>query len=672
MTDTTTGHGVPAPRVLGGRYEVGNLLGRGGMAEVHVAHDTRLGRTVAVKLLRSDLARDPSFQARFRREAQAAAGLNHPSIVAVYDTGAEHLTEHGGGRVELPWIVMEYVEGRTLRDMLRTDHPLAITDALAYTEGVLAALEYSHRMGIVHRDIKPANVMITPAGEVKVMDFGIARAVSDSSATLTQTSAVMGTAQYLSPEQARGEQVDARSDLYSTGCLLYEILTGRPPFTGDAPVAVAYQHVSEQPRPPSALVPDIPPAVDSVVLMALSKDREHRYQSAGDFADDLRRAVEGRPLRGASLPPTAQATQQFAAAAPTTVTPPVPAGPATGTLPRVPDDGPVEQGRPRRWPWVLVIVALLLGIGVAVWALSNTGGGTGAPTETTASTPATVQVPAVVNSSQDEAQQEIEGAGLTANFTQAADDDVEAGNVVSTDPEAGTEVQVGGTVNVVVSSGPEAVQVPNVRGQSQEDARRQLQQAGFEVANVNPVDDASVDQGEVVSTDPAIGSSQPRGTSISLDIASGQVTVPNVVGRSQADALTTLNGLGFSTNTREEQSPEDEPGSVVEQSLPANTRVDAGSSIDLVIAAQPTATSTPTSSPSESPSASPTGSPTGSALGTGAVAGSVVGSAVGSPSTRASGKGTAVEAAGPGTGKDPDDPGRGSKGGSKDGSGDGR
>ncbi|WP_442490337.1 Stk1 family PASTA domain-containing Ser/Thr kinase [Kineococcus mangrovi] len=642
------------------------------MAEVHVAHDTRLGRTVAVKLLRSDLARDPSFQARFRREAQAAAGLNHPSIVAVYDTGAEHLTEHGGGRVELPWIVMEYVEGRTLRDMLRTDHPLAITDALAYTEGVLAALEYSHRMGIVHRDIKPANVMITPAGEVKVMDFGIARAVSDSSATLTQTSAVMGTAQYLSPEQARGEQVDARSDLYSTGCLLYEILTGRPPFTGDAPVAVAYQHVSEQPRPPSALVPDIPPAVDSVVLMALSKDREHRYQSAGDFADDLRRAVEGRPLRGASLPPTAQATQQFAAAAPTTVTPPVPAGPATGTLPRVPDDGPVEQGRPRRWPWVLVIVALLLGIGVAVWALSNTGGGTGAPTETTASTPATVQVPAVVNSSQDEAQQEIEGAGLTANFTQAADDDVEAGNVVSTDPEAGTEVQVGGTVNVVVSSGPEAVQVPNVRGQSQEDARRQLQQAGFEVANVNPVDDASVDQGEVVSTDPAIGSSQPRGTSISLDIASGQVTVPNVVGRSQADALTTLNGLGFSTNTREEQSPEDEPGSVVEQSLPANTRVDAGSSIDLVIAAQPTATSTPTSSPSESPSASPTGSPTGSALGTGAVAGSVVGSAVGSPSTRASGKGTAVEAAGPGTGKDPDDPGRGSKGGSKDGSGDGR
>ncbi|MEW1959884.1 Stk1 family PASTA domain-containing Ser/Thr kinase [Kineococcus sp. NPDC059986] len=615
MTDTTTGHGVPAPRVLGGRYEVGNLLGRGGMAEVHVAQDTRLGRTVAVKLLRSDLARDPSFQARFRREAQAAAGLNHPSIVAVYDTGSDHLTEHGGGRVELPWIVMEYVEGRTLRDMLRTDHPLAITDALSYTEGVLGALEYSHRMGIVHRDIKPANVMITPAGEVKVMDFGIARAVSDSSATLTQTSAVMGTAQYLSPEQARGEQVDSRSDLYSTGCLLYEILTGRPPFTGDAPVAVAYQHVSEQPRPPSALVPDIPPAVDHVVLMALSKDREHRYQSAGDFADDLRRAVEGRPLRGASLPPTAQATQQFAAA-PTTVTPPVPVGPATGTLPRIAEDGPLEEDRPRRWPWILVIVALVLGIGVVVWALSNQDGRSGSPTQTTASTPATVAMPDVVNSSESDARKAIEGAGLTANVTQAADDTVAAGNVVSTDPAAGTPVQVGGTVNVVVSSGPDAVQVPDVRGQSQEAARQTLQEAGFTVGNVNTVDDASVGKGEVVSTDPKIGASAPKGSAVGLNIASGQVTVPDVVGQSQTDALKQLNDLGFNVNTRETSAQGDgEPGSVVDQSLQPGTKVDSGTAINLVVQAQPTATDTPSASPTGSSSPSPSGSPTSGATG---------------------------------------------------------
>ncbi|MEZ0163212.1 Stk1 family PASTA domain-containing Ser/Thr kinase [Kineococcus sp. LSe6-4] len=649
MTDTTTGHGVPAPRVLGGRYEVGNLLGRGGMAEVHVAQDTRLGRTVAVKLLRSDLARDPSFQARFRREAQAAAGLNHPAIVAVYDTGAEHLTEHGGGRVELPWIVMEYVEGRTLRDMLRTDHPLAITDALAYTEGVLAALEYSHRMGIVHRDIKPANVMITPAGEVKVMDFGIARAVSDSSATLTQTSAVMGTAQYLSPEQARGEQVDARSDLYSTGCLLYEILTGRPPFTGDAPVAVAYQHVSEQPRPPSALVPDIPPAVDSVVLMALSKDREHRYQSAGDFADDLRRAVEGRPLRGASLPPTAQATQQFAAAAPTTVTPAVPAGPPTGTLPRVTEETPPPQDRPRRWPWILLVVALLLGIGAVVWALQNTGDDGAPPAETTSSAPATVAVPDLVGASQDSAEQQITDLGLTPNVTQAADDTVDEGDVISTDPEAGTQVAVGGTVNVVVSSGPEAVQVPNVRGRSQEEARQALRQAGFEVGNVNTVDDASVGRDQVVSTDPAIGSSVPRGATVSIDVASGQVTVPDVVGQSQSDAQERLNALGFNVNTRETSAQSDaEPGSVVDQSLDAGTRVAAGSSIDLAIAAEPTATSTPTSSPSGSPTTSPEDSPTDSAVrpGADAVVGSGVDSAVGSGVGPGSGRNPRAEAAG--------------------------
>ena len=237
----------PEPTLIGGRYELGELLGRGGMAEVRKGKDLRLGRTVAVKRLRTDLASDATFQARFRREAQSSASLNHPAIVSTYDTGEEMATDGSG--VAQPYIVMECVEGRTLRDILREGRKILPERALEITSGVLSALDYSHRAGIIHRDIKPGNVMLTPSGDVKVMDFGIARAISDASSTMTQTAAVVGTAQYLSPEQARGETVDSRSDVYSTGCLLYELLTGRPPFVGDSPVAVAYQHVREQAGP---------------------------------------------------------------------------------------------------------------------------------------------------------------------------------------------------------------------------------------------------------------------------------------------------------------------------------------------------------------------------------------------------------------------------------------
>ncbi len=285
-----------APRILGGRYEVGELIGRGGMAEVHIGHDTRLGRTVAIKILRSDLARDPSFQARFRREAQAAASLNHPAVVAVYDTGEDVSTEPGGAIAHVPFIVMEYVEGHTVRDILRDGAAVPIDEAVEITAGVLSALEYSHRAGIVHRDIKPANVMLTPTGAVKVMDFGIARAMADSAGTMTQTQAVIGTAQYLSPEQARGEAVDSRSDLYSTGCLLFELLTGRPPFIGDSPVAVAYQHAREEPQPPSTYASDVPEALDRITLKALTKDRDHRYRSAAEFRNDLEAVLRGGPV----------------------------------------------------------------------------------------------------------------------------------------------------------------------------------------------------------------------------------------------------------------------------------------------------------------------------------------------------------------------------------------
>ena len=293
------------PRLLGGRYELDGIVGRGGMAEVYRARDIRLDRIVAVKTLREDLARDQTFQARFRREAQSAASLNHPSIVAVYDTGED---DTGGSHI--PYIVMEYVDGRTLRDLLREDRRLLPERALEITDGVLRALDYSHRNGIVHRDIKPGNVMLTRDGKVKVMDFGIARAVSDAQATMTQTAQVIGTAQYLSPEQARGERVDARSDLYSTGCLLYELLTGRPPFLGDSPVAIAYQHVRENPVPPSRVDPEVPQWADAIVLRAMAKDPRDRYQSAAEMRQDIQRALQGVPVAAPRTAAYGTATQR--------------------------------------------------------------------------------------------------------------------------------------------------------------------------------------------------------------------------------------------------------------------------------------------------------------------------------------------------------------------------
>ena len=310
-------------RRLGDRYELGDTLGRGGMAEVFEGQDLRLNRRVAVKVLRPDLARDPSFQSRFRREAQSAASLNDPNIVAVYDTG-EDVLDGGGEHVMVPYIVMEYVDGHTLRELMSSGRRLLPERSLEIMAGVLSALDYSHAHGIIHRDIKPGNVMLTRSGDVKVMDFGIARAVADAQATMTQGNAVMGTAQYLSPEQARGEVVDARSDLYSAGCLFYELLTGRPPFQGESAVSVAYQHVSETPVPPSQVDPAVPPALDPLVLKSLAKDPADRYQSANEFKADVERAMAGLPVTGtiptlrATVPPTANtaAIQPVAAGEP--------------------------------------------------------------------------------------------------------------------------------------------------------------------------------------------------------------------------------------------------------------------------------------------------------------------------------------------------------------------
>ncbi len=383
------------PRLLGGRYELDGIVGRGGMAEVFRARDIRLDRIVGVKTLRDDLARDQTFQARFRREAQSAASLNHPSIVAVYDTGEDMV-----GNTPVPYIVMEFVDGRTLRDLLRDDRRLLPERAAEITDGVLRALDYSHRNGIVHRDIKPGNVMLTRAGDVKVMDFGIARAVSDSQMTMTQTAQVIGTAQYLSPEQARGERVDARSDLYSTGCLLYELLTGRPPFTGDSPVAIAYQHVKEDPVPPSQVDPEVPDWADAIVLKAMEKDPADRYQSAGEMRNDIQRALSGAPVAapmpgdgyGAGTRRMGSTATQVAGR--TTGIPPYRYGPPDGDGP----DGPPQRQR-RAWPWVAlatVVIVLIAAIVLLKYVTGNSGG---------------VPVPNVINQKVAAAEQAITQRG---------------------------------------------------------------------------------------------------------------------------------------------------------------------------------------------------------------------------------------------------------------------
>jgi len=341
-------------RLVGGRYELGELIGYGGMAEVHRGRDIRLGREVAIKVLRADLARDPSFLNRFRREAQAAAGLNHPSIVSVYDTG-----DGDADGTALPYIVMEYVEGRTLRDVLKAEGQLPMRRAMEIVADVCGALDFSHRNGIVHRDIKPANVMITEAGAVKVMDFGIARALADNAATVTQTASVIGTAQYLSPEQARGEAVDARSDVYSTGCLLYELVAGSPPFQGDSPVAVAYQHVRENAAAPSTRNPEVPPALDSIVMKALAKNQLNRYQSAGEMRTDLQRALANQPVAAEAIMSDSDRTEFIAR------TPP----PPVALLHRDNDYPGNHDERRTGLIWVAVVAALLLVIGAATYAI---------------------------------------------------------------------------------------------------------------------------------------------------------------------------------------------------------------------------------------------------------------------------------------------------------------
>lgn len=585
-----------ASRILAARYEVGELIGRGGMAEVHIGHDTRLGRTVAIKILRSDLARDPSFQNRFRREAQSAAALNHPAIVAVYDTGEDVITEPTGVVQHVPFIVMEYVEGHTVRDILRDGHAVPIEEAVEIAAGVLSALEYSHHAGIVHRDIKPANVMITPTGAVKVMDFGIARAVADSAATMTQTQAVIGTAQYLSPEQARGEQVDARSDLYSSGCLLFEMLTGRPPFIGDSPVAVAYQHVREIPPVPSSIASDVPETLDRITLKALAKERDARYSSAAEFRADLEAMLRGQavgaPAVGAAVAPLggAETTQLMA---------PLPAADATQAMPpamqpwggtqlaattATTDREDDEDENKRPWlVWVLSIIAVLAVLGI-IWMLVQGN---------QPQAPETVAVPDVVEMEYDDAVAELTALGFETRRAEAADDSIAEGLVVSTDPEAGTQAEDGEVVLVTVSTGPGSVQVDDVAGRSEADARAVLEGQGL-VVNVEQRDDPSVDAGIAIGTEPAAGATVAPGQQVTLFVASGNVTVPNVVGKNIEVAQSELAELGLNVNSSPVESRDQAEGTVVQQDRAEGDVVPAGTTINLGVAEAPSTATVPT------------------------------------------------------------------------------
>ncbi|MGJ9422256.1 Stk1 family PASTA domain-containing Ser/Thr kinase [Aeromicrobium sp. CF3.5] len=571
---------------LGDRYELGGLLGRGGMADVRVGRDLRLGRTVAVKLLRTDLSSDDTFQARFRREAQSSAALNHPSIVAVYDTG-DSVNTHGA---HVPYIVMEYVEGQTLRDIMRgaeNGRKILPERALSITGDVLSALDYSHRSGIIHRDIKPANVMMTPSGQVKVMDFGIARAIADTSSAMTQTAAVIGTAQYLSPEQARGETVDARSDIYSTGCLLYELLTGRPPFVGESPVSVAYQHVREEAKPPSDLNPDVSPSIDAVVAKSLAKRVEDRYQSAGDMRRDIERVLAGQAVDA----PTA-ATAAIGA---TAITPAVGAAaaatrPTAGQRKAVAED---EEEAGRRW-WLAAVVGLLLVVAAIVAVLLVTNGND-EPEVTT------VDVPAVAGREEQVATRLLTEANFEVATEEQADADIAEGRVIESDPPEGTAAEPGSTVTLVVSTGPEEVAIPDVQGFSFDAAQDRLEELGLTVEKQTVDDEAERDQ--VINTNPSPGESVQVGSTVTIIVSRGQTTVPNVINQSQEDAEQALQDAGLEIgDVQQDAEAEQEAGIVSGQSLASGQRVPRGTAISITVSdrpeePEPTETPTPETPP---------------------------------------------------------------------------
>ncbi|GAB1643792.1 Stk1 family PASTA domain-containing Ser/Thr kinase [Krasilnikovia sp. MM14-A1259] len=576
-------------RLLGGRYQVGELLGYGGMAEVHRGRDLRLGRDVAIKMLRTDLARDATFQERFRREAQNAAALNHPAIVAVYDTG-EEISSTGE---KLPFIVMEYVNGRTLKEVLAAEQRIQPRRALEIIADICAALEFSHRHGIIHRDIKPGNVMMTQNGQVKVMDFGIARALASGATTMTQTSAVIGTAQYLSPEQARGESVDARSDVYAAGCVLFELLVGHPPFVGDSPVSVAYQHVREDPRAPSDINREVPPDVDAIVLKALAKNPLNRYQSAQEMRADALRAVAGRPVMATPVMSEAETMamggQMYQQSGQTTMTRPIPGA--------MPPQAPQRRGSSS---FVVAIIAALgmlaaVTLGVAWWLNRDANNGT--PQKQP------VAMPTLVGLSPSSAQNALTAKGLTGITEGPADtsNDCEKGKVSNQDPQAGTMILPDRTGSYNVCTGPKAVRVPDLVGSTRDAAAKELESRGLTPDFVSKSSDKPVDT--VIFVEKA-GVLVPPGSTITVQISKGNlVPVPKVEGKSEDAARAALDAVGL-LGSRVNGPPSDTPGIVVDQNPKAGKKLAKGETVILTVSV-PNNTSP---SPSDSGPPNPGGS----------------------------------------------------------------
>ncbi|MDQ1731457.1 MAG: eukaryotic-like serine/threonine-protein kinase [Pseudonocardiales bacterium] len=590
---------MTAPKLVGARYELGELIGYGGMAEVHRGRDVRLGREVAVKVLRSDLARDPSFQNRFRREAQAAAGLNHPSIVAVYDTG-EDGDPSGLDDSPTAYIVMEYVEGRTLREVLKSEGQLPAKRAMEITAEVCSALDFSHRSGIVHRDIKPANVMITNAGAVKVMDFGIARAMADNAATVTATSAVIGTAQYLSPEQARGESVDARSDVYSTGCLLYELLTGHPPFTGDSPVAVAYQHVRENPRIPSSENPAVPKALDSIVMKALAKNPLNRYQTAGEMRADLQRAIAGQAVEAESVMTDEERTQFISKPPP---------GNRPGVLTPVYDDEEDQRGRRGALIWTAVVLAMLLVIGAAAVALLHN--------KKAANSPTLYTVESLVGLSPAAAESNIRSWHLTVNPTHdksngpcnsgtsgAQNVTPAVGQVCTQDPAAGTQLPDGSTVSFTIYDGPADVTVPQVINMTCQDALSAL--SAKKLRGQCNQTNSPQPAGTVLDQNPVALGSAPPGSVVKLTVSNGKSKLPDVTKMTYDQGRIKLQNAGWLrvSPTDAEVQPGFKVGQVMAMNPAQGSSVTFDTPIVLTVAVPKKLPPCPT--PSVTPSASGT------------------------------------------------------------------
>ncbi|MDU4244718.1 MAG: Stk1 family PASTA domain-containing Ser/Thr kinase, partial [Varibaculum cambriense] len=547
------------------------------------AYDTLLSRVVAIKMLRIDLAKDTVFLTRFRREALASASLNHENIVQVYDTGEQVVTAPDGTEVHVPYIVMELVEGHTVHQLLTDGQPVPINEAIEIMSGVLNALEYSHKRGLVHRDIKPGNVMLTNSGKIKVMDFGIARALEDSGQTMTSTDAVVGTAQYLSPEQARGETVDTRSDLYSCGCMLFELLTGRAPFKGDSAVSVAYQHVAEMPPLPSSIAADISPELDRMVMKSLAKRPEDRYQDAAAMRSDMVRAAAGAAISAPELPPLPVSTPTEGFAAPQTSYAPAQWSQVMEENPDAEDEDEAARKKKKKVIWAVVIgilVAIAL-IAVVWWLIASNR----------AQEPQQVAIPEnIIGMSAIEAQRTLEGLGLNMEQGQAiASDTVDKGKVAATDPKPGTKVDTGSTVTIQLSSGAAEITVPDVSGQTQEAARKALEDAGLRVGSVKYEDDSKVAADRVIRTTPEAGSSASKDEEVILVLSSGYVSIDSgqVVGKSQEQGLKYLADLGLQTNTVTEETTAVPNGQIV--SVEPSGRVKVGSSVTVKVAKTPPA-----------------------------------------------------------------------------------